>query len=143
MGVSDKKSSVWINVSDKYVNKFLDKKDGDGTFHQVVIPRGTKIGDMDISSYSFISDNIIEHSNKKYSSFRFDTNKSITIYKGVKLADGTYDKLFKKVGIEDLRDAMLSSYSAYKESRKALDGIEAGVHEKTTDKKTSKDKEIA
>lgn len=145
MDMKDKTESVWINVSDKYVNKFLDRKDGHGTFHQIVIPRGTKIGDKDISSYSFTSGNIIEHSDKKYSSFRFDANKLVTIYKGVKLEDGTYDRLFKTVRIEDLRDAMEASYSAYKESKKSLEEIKSEVKDAKTEvtgKKANKEREM-
>lgn len=145
MDMKDKTESVWINVSDKYINKFLDRKDGHGTFHQIVIPRGTKIGDKDISSYSFTSGNIIEHSDKKYSSFRFDANKLVTIYKGVKLEDGTYDRLFKTVRIEDLRDAMEASYSAYKESKKSLEEIKSEVKDAKTEvtgKKANKEREM-
>lgn len=145
MDMKDKTESVWINVSDKYINKFLDRKDGHGTFHQIVIPRGTKIGDKDISSYSFTSGNIIEHSDKKYSSFRFDANKLVTIYKGVKLEDGTYDRLFKTVRIEDLRDAMEASYSAYKESKKSLEETKSEVKDAKTEvtgKKANKEREM-
>lgn len=146
MDMKDKKEVVWINVSDKYINKFLDRKDGHGTFHQVVIPRGTKIGDKDISSYSFTSSNITEHPDKKYSSFRFDANKSITIYKGVKLGDGSYDRLFKTIRVEDLKTAMEASYSAYKETRKTVEEMKAETKKeevKPVTKKVKKELELA
>lgn len=105
---------VLAKVSEAYVRRDIARKDGNGTFCEVTVPRGTVINGKDCSLYRFAVRSAYRNE-ANYASIPLPLNKEITIKNRKKGEDGTFSEIDSiKINSKDLIVAMENSYAAYK-----------------------------